>query len=85
MFVLSHDFSLSCSLGKGEAKRNVKTHVEKCMRLSGLCLCPEQTLGKNSNGSLTTPRGISSLRHSNMPKITGSEVRRTQDLLQHQK
>jgi hypothetical protein len=40
---------------------------------------------RNSEASPTTPRGRSTPRHSNTPRIIGSEVRRTQHLLQHQK
>jgi hypothetical protein len=39
----------------------------------------------NSIASPTTSRGRSTPRHSNTPRIIGSEVRRTQHLPQHQK
>ena len=51
---------------------------------SSLGWCPEQTLGMNSIASPTTPRGSSTPRHSNMPWIIGSEVRRTKHLPPHQ-
>jgi hypothetical protein len=40
----------------------------------------EQNLGVNSVASPTTPRGRSTPRHFNTPRIIGSEVRRAQHL-----
>jgi hypothetical protein len=44
---------------------------------------PEQTSGTNSSASPTTLRGSSTPRHSNIPRIIVSEVRRIQHLSQH--
>ena len=51
---------------------------------SGLGQCPEQTLGTNSTASPTTPRRSSTPRHSNLPRIIGSQDHRIKGAWSHQ-
>lgn len=49
----------------------IKGNFQVAQVPSGLGWCHEQTLGANSVASLTTPKGSSTPRYTNIPRITG--------------